>query len=230
MGRAQNRQLWGLQASAAAQVGIWCSCRGLEEGRTTLEDCTAHYTPCTPHSCSYTAPRWIVHTAWETLRLVSVSSGWPSCPQTQHTALQQKQPRFSSEQSHNTRGNRLQHHLPGSCAPFTERCSAQRLRNLIHTEVGGRGACCGVRALMLISLLCGSRAPAPLRAGRSAPRSPPLPLLEALGPSMGEGCTLYTSPLNCYTFLPCSLDRGLCYQQAGEKLPSGTACAFQTDG
>lgn len=76
----------------------------------------------------------------------------------------------------------------------------------------------------------GSRSPAPLRAGRSASCSPPLPLLEALGPSMGEGCTLYTSPLNCYTFLPCSLDRGLCYQRAGEKLPSGTACAFQTDG
>ena len=52
----------------------------------------------------------------------------------------------------------------------------------------------------------------------------------ALSPSLGEGCTLYISPLNCYTFLPCSLDRGLRYQRAGEKLPSGTACAFQTDG
>lgn len=191
MGRAQNPQLWGMQASAAAQVGIWCSCRGPEEGSTTLEDCTAHYTPCTPHSCSYTAPQRIVHTAWEPLRLVSVSSGWPSRPQTQHTALQQKQPRFSSEQSHNTRGNRLQHHLPGSCAPFTERCSAQRLRNLIHTEVGGRGACCGVRALMLISLLWGADHLPPL--GLDAALHVPLlfPCWRPWGPAWGRAarCT-----------------------------------------
>lgn len=52
----------------------------------------------------------------------------------------------------------------------------------------------------------------------------------ALSPSLGEDHTFYISLLNCYTFLLCSSGRGLCYQQAGEELPSGTACASQTDG